>query len=111
LLRVLPYIGEERRRSPRFAPVLAKAHAFWRTIIEAGQRLGCIRTDIPNDLLVRLVEANDAVLDASFIALHAKVTRNAFDEHMRLVLDTMRRVLAVESPTPRVRRRRGRSHG
>jgi AcrR family transcriptional regulator len=99
LFRVLPYVTAARRSSPRFAPVLARAHTLWRTIIEAGQRVGCVRTDIPNDLLVRLVEANDLVLDAQFFASHQKLTRKALESHMRLVFDTIKRLLVIEGPT------------
>jgi AcrR family transcriptional regulator len=41
LLRATLYVTEARRRSPRFAAMLAKAHGVWRTLIEGGQRLGC----------------------------------------------------------------------
>jgi AcrR family transcriptional regulator len=103
LFRVLRYVNETRRRSPRFAPVLEKARAFWRTFIEAGQRVGWVRTDLSTDMLVRLVEANDAVLDSAFIEMHPKVTRAAFEKHMNLVLDTMKRLLVVDGPEPRRR--------
>jgi AcrR family transcriptional regulator len=111
LFRASLYLNETRRRSPRFAPVLAKAHALWRTLIEAGQRLGCVRTDVPNELLVRLVEANDLALDTMFIAAHTRLTRASFERHVRLVIDTFKRLLVVESPSswpPPKRSTRGR---
>jgi AcrR family transcriptional regulator len=92
------FLTETRRLSPRFAPVLAKARAFWTTLIEAGQRVGCVRADVDNDLLVRLVEANDQVLDTAFLATRRKLTRAAFEQHVRLVLDTFKRLLAVDPP-------------
>jgi hypothetical protein len=39
------------------------------------------------------------VLDTIFMITHAKLSRSAFDEHIRLVFDTFRRLLAVESPS------------
>jgi AcrR family transcriptional regulator len=98
LFRVLPYVTAARRNSPRFAPVIARSHTLWRTIIEAGQRVGCVRTDIPNDLLVRIVEANDQVLDMELIASCDKLTRKALEKHMRLVFDTFKRLLVIEGP-------------
>ncbi|HTP51599.1 MAG TPA: TetR/AcrR family transcriptional regulator [Anaeromyxobacteraceae bacterium] len=100
LVKVTLLVDEARRRSPRFAGIVAKGHAFWRVLLEAGQRLGCVRTDIPNDLLLRLVEANDAALDGIFLAVHPEVTRAALESHIRLVFDTFRRLLAV-APGPR----------
>ena len=113
LFRATLYVNETRRRSPRFAATLAKAHALWRTLIERGQRLDCVRTDIPNDHLVRLIEANDLVLDAIFLARSARLTRSAVETHMRLVIDTFKRLLVAEppsswpQPTTTKRRRRG----
>jgi AcrR family transcriptional regulator len=112
LLKATLYVTEARRRSPRFAAILAKAHVLWRTLIEGGQRLGCVRTDIPNDHLIRLVEANDLVLDTIFLQEHAKLSRAAFQKHIRLVLDTFKRLLVVEPPSswsqPVVRKRKRR---
>jgi hypothetical protein len=52
-------------------------------------------------VLVRLLEANDAVLDSIFLATAAKVTPALVHEHVRLVLDTFRRLLAVSAPESR----------
>jgi AcrR family transcriptional regulator len=114
LFRVLPYVNAARRSSPRFAPVVARSHTLWRTIIEAGQRVGCVRTDIPNDLLVRLVEANDLVLDLEFLSSHQKLTRKAMEKHMLLVFDTFKRLLVIEGPafwTASQSKRKPRGHG
>jgi AcrR family transcriptional regulator len=95
LLRAALGLSEERRRSPRFAAVLEKGRAFWRVIIEAGQRLGCVRTDVPIDVLVRLIEVNDHALDVGFRAANPAFTQRAFEEHVRLVFDTFKRLLAA----------------
>jgi AcrR family transcriptional regulator len=105
-------LKEAWRHSPRFAAVLAKGQLLWRTLIEAGQRLGCVRTDIPTEMLVRLVQANDHALDAMFSSASSELTRDAFQRHIALVFDTLKRLLAVEVPAPggrppaRERRRR-----
>ncbi len=87
-----------RRQNPRFAPILAKARTLYVSLIEPGQRLGCVRTDLPLDVLVRLLEANDALLDSTFTSLHPAVTKESLAQHTSLVLDTLRRLLAVEGP-------------
>src|SRR5687768_4334370 len=62
LLRVGLQLDESRRGSPQFAAVLDRGRALWRRMIAAGQRLGCVRTDLPVDVLVRMVEVNDHAL-------------------------------------------------
>ena len=113
LLKVTLHVNEARRRSPRFATVMAKAQTVWRTLVEAGQRLGCVRTDIPNDHLIRLIEANDFVLDTMFLQRGTKLSRAAFQRHVRLVFDTMKRLLVVASPAswPVPRKTRPRRRG
>jgi AcrR family transcriptional regulator len=112
LFRATLHVNEARRRSPRFAAMLAKAQTLWRALVEAGQRLGCVRIDIPNDHLIRLIEANDLVLDTIFLSNRTKLTRVAFEKHIRLVFDTFKRLLVVEPPSawapPKTAKRRRR---
>jgi AcrR family transcriptional regulator len=89
-------LTEAQRRGPRFAPMLAKGQAIYRTIIEQGRRLGCVRGDLPVESLVRLVEATDFVLDSLFQQTHAKLTRKSLDTHVRLVFDTFKRLLVAD---------------
>jgi len=100
-------LSEEQRRTARFAPILAKAQAMTRELIEAGRRLGCIRTDLPVELLVRLFEANDAVLDSIFIARNPTMTPAGLEAHVTLVVDTLKRLLRSEQRPGRPRRPRG----
>jgi len=97
LFQVAVQLTGAQRRSERFAPVLARAQSLYRLLIEPGQRLGCVRTDLPMDVLIRLLEANDAVLDGIFLSLHDRVTAASVRRHTRLVFDTFRRLLAVEA--------------
>ena len=106
LFQVAFQMTEAQRRSPRYAPVLAKGQAVFRSIIAPGQRLGCVREDLPLDDLVRLLEANDIALDGIFLAKHARATRENVTAHTALVFDTFKRLLIV-SPRPS-RKRRGR---
>jgi AcrR family transcriptional regulator len=91
-------LTEAQRRSARFAPILAKCRVLWTTLIDEGQRLGCVRKDLPKDMLVRLIEANDVALDTNFLLTHSELTRATFEQHIHLVYDTLRRLLCVESP-------------
>ena len=103
LVQAAMQLTEAQRRSPRYAPILAKASGLYRAVIEPGRRLGCIRSDLPVDVLVRLLEANDTVLDGLFLATHRRVTRETLDAHARLVFDTFKRLLVAEpavSPPP-----------
>ena len=107
LFQIAVQMTEAQRRSPRFAPVLAKGQAIFRSIIAPGQRLGCIRKDLPLDVLVRLLEANDAVLDGIYLSKHTGVTRESLASHTKLVFDTFKRLL-IAAPGERKRgRRRG----
>lgn len=98
VFRAALQLTEAQRRSPRYAPMLAKGHAVYRRLIEAGQALGCVRSDLPLETLVRLLEANDTVLDGIFLQKRAKVTRQNLAKHVELVFDTFERLLL---PQPR----------
>jgi len=106
LFEVAAQFTPERRADARFAPILAKAGAMYRSLIEPGQRLGCVRRDLPVDELVRLLEANDAVLDRMFLSLHTRITRASLQRHTRLVFDTFKRLLVPGAAAAR-RPRRG----
>lgn len=105
-------LTEARRASPRFAPLLKKVHRFYGTFVEKGQHLGCVRKDVPLEVLVRLLEVIDAVLDASFLSSGNKISETRIDAHMRLVFDLFRRLLE-ERPRSVTRRpvRKGARHG
>jgi len=98
IFRVAAQFTASRRSSARFAPILAKAQRLYRRLIEPGQRLGRVRTDLPVDVLIRLLEANDAALDGIFLSMHAEATPETMERHMRLVFDTFRRLLVAEPP-------------
>jgi len=109
LVKAAAQLTEERRRNPRFAPLLARMHGLYRALVEAGQRLGRIRRDLPVDVLVRLLEANDAVLDAVLLSRGGALTSARLEEHMGVVLDTFRRLLEVREARPRPPTRRARA--
>jgi len=99
LRRAARTLDAARFESPAFARVLGKTRAFWLAIIKAGQRLGCVRTDLPDALLVGLVEASDHALDAA-LSTRKRVTRRAFATHVDLAFDTFKRLLAAKQEAP-----------
>jgi hypothetical protein len=111
LFQLVLQVTDAQRRSPRFAPILTKAQTFYRTLIEPGQRLGCVRRDLSVEVLVRLLEANDSALDGIFLSNQKRVTRASLDAHVKLVFDTFKRILVATAssrkrPAKRRRRRR-----
>jgi AcrR family transcriptional regulator len=112
LFKVAIQLTDAQRKSPRFAPMLKKAQTIYRMLIEPGRRLGCVRTDLSTDVLVRLLEANDAVLDSIFFSAHPNVSRASVTKHVKIVFDTFKRLLVANAfsdaraPT-RIRSRRG----
>jgi AcrR family transcriptional regulator len=106
LFQVVIHVSEAMRRSPRFEAIMARGRELYRPVIEAGRRLGCIRTDLTTDQLVRLFEANDQALDSMLLMRHPKLTRRALEGHIALVFDTFRRLLEAERPSPPQRPRR-----
>lgn len=112
LFQLVLQLDEEQRRSPRISQLLEKASFIYRAIIEPGRKLGCIRTDLSIDALVRLVQANDAALDALYLSRHSRMDRANVDAHARLVFDTFRRLLAIgTNDGVRATRPRGRRSG
>jgi AcrR family transcriptional regulator len=105
-------LTESQRQSPRFAQMLEKSATVYRALIAPGRRLGCIRSDISVDALVRLLQASDAVLDAIFVSTHKKVTRASMAAHARLVFDTFKRLLVAEPfAAPKAAKPRGKRRG
>jgi AcrR family transcriptional regulator len=89
-------LSEEQRRSPRLAAVLNQVTLVYREIIASGQRLGCVRTDLSPDVLVRLIEVNDAALDSMLFAAHTPMSPGRLGSHARLVFDTIHRLLVAD---------------
>ncbi|HTQ07870.1 MAG TPA: TetR/AcrR family transcriptional regulator [Polyangiaceae bacterium] len=101
-------ITDAQRKSPRFAAMLAKSKSLYESLIVPGQRLGCIRRDLPLETLVRLLEANDLVLDGLLAERSGRLTQKDLDAHVALVFDTFKRLLLA---APRRRTERRRAHG
>lgn len=83
-----------RRRSPKFSSILSKGEGILRAVIEAGQRLGQVRTDLPADVLVRLIAAADHALDEGFFA-SGELSAVSLRAHALLLVDTYRRLISI----------------
>ena len=96
LIQAAAQLTEAQRRSPRYAAVFAKGQRLYRELISAGQAVGCVRSDLPMNVLLRLVEANDTVLDSIFMETHTTIKPAHLDGHVRLVFDTFKRLLIAD---------------
>ena len=83
----------EHRENPRFAALLASLEGFHRTFIEAGQRLGCIRTDLRIEQLMALVGAIDTALDQPAFGGAVPIDAAGVARHAALAVDTFKRLL------------------
>ena len=97
LMRAMLQLGETERAHPRFQQLTSRGLVLWENLIRTGQRLRCVRTDLPLALLVALVAANDRALDLAFAAEHPRPSAKDYDAYVARVLDTLRRLLA---PSP-----------
>lgn len=68
--------------------------------IERGQRVGAVRTDLEQELLVQLVIALDSVLDRWWLEHHDHLPTELAAPATRLWLDLMRRLLEPRNTDP-----------
>ncbi len=78
--------------TPRLAHLVEKSRVQYRRVIEIGQRLGCVRTDLGADILIAVAEAADRALDERFLIL-GDLSREKMLAHSKVVVDTFRRLL------------------
>ncbi|PTL76254.1 TetR/AcrR family transcriptional regulator [Vitiosangium sp. GDMCC 1.1324] len=94
LLGAFRQLSLQLRASPRLAPMLLRRQEEqFRSAIQLGRKLGCVRTDLPVDLLVSLVMASDSVLDQSLVTSRKTLSEAILRKHARLVFDTYQRLL------------------
>ncbi|WP_394831388.1 TetR/AcrR family transcriptional regulator [Pendulispora rubella] len=93
LLQISAHIGDTQRRNPRLLALQQRARAYYRSIIDGGQALGCVRSDLSADDLVTLLEASDQAFDTIIASRRTNVTQDDLTAHVKLVFDTYRRLL------------------
>jgi AcrR family transcriptional regulator len=101
LLRLFQGMDSARRRSPRFAPLLARIGELFGAAIERGRQLGRVRVDLPTATLIRLLLEVDAVLDDELFVDPREPTPQELERHTDLVLDMYRRIIESRPPVPR----------
>lgn len=98
LVRSLPRASATATASAALARMNAFGQGFMEQILRTGQAVGAVRTDVPFDLLLRLMLAVDEVADG-WLAQQALVMDEAgLQAHGALVVDLMRRLLQPASP-------------
>jgi AcrR family transcriptional regulator len=83
-----------RHRKPAFENAIALVRARFRTLVEAGQALGCVRGDLDTDLLVELLDALDAVIDARLFSEPDPGAKTVAKRYAALSIDLGRRLVA-----------------
>ena len=86
-----------RRPSPRMSPIVARALAWQRALLDLGRSLGTVRTDIDVEWLLAITEAADQAVDERLLR-REKLTPEDLREHARIVFDTFRRLVEPASP-------------
>lgn len=78
---------------PFFDPLRAEMRELYFPILRAGQKLGCVRDDLPLPVLANVWEAADAALDLTLLADGGKMTPARIEAHAALAFDVFRRLL------------------
>jgi AcrR family transcriptional regulator len=94
----------EHRIHPRFGALIAQAETLYRPLLEAGQKLGCIRGDLTMDEILALLRAVDVVIDERMLRARGPVTRDKIHAQVDFALDTFKRLLLPAPPIPRAKR-------
>ncbi len=100
-----------RLNKPVFAPLLELARQTFLDVIRRGRKLGVVRDDVSESLLVEMLESADEVLDRTLYAGARFPTGAALERHLALVLDTFRRILEPRQAPARREQRPARSKG
>lgn len=94
LIGAFRQLSQQVRASPRLAPMLLRRQEEqFRSAIQMGRKLGCVRTDLPVELLVSLLMASDSVLDEALVNSRKTLSEAVLRKHARLVFDTYQRLL------------------
>jgi AcrR family transcriptional regulator len=83
-----------RNPKPAFTPLIELTRETFRQIVRRGRKFGLVRDDLPEALLIELLESADEVLDRSLYAGKRVPTGPALERHVVLIRDTFRRLLA-----------------
>jgi AcrR family transcriptional regulator len=88
---------EEVAGQPSMAGLIDKVEHSLQTVLQRGQELGVVRTDLPHELLAHLFIAVDDTLDHWLLANWNEREQEELQQVVRRVLDGMARFLAPPS--------------
>jgi AcrR family transcriptional regulator len=83
--------------APHFKAAAGALMAPWSDVIRTGQKLGCVRKDLPPELLIRIAISADSALDEVYFDEGGPLTGPKMRAHALLVFDIWRRLLEVRS--------------
>lgn len=81
-----------RRPTPRLSGALEQVRGLYRPILTRGVALGVVRDDLDVELMVRLVEAVDVVLDDDYLRA-ATFEVGELHRHSERMMDIVRRIV------------------
>lgn len=85
-----------KHRKPAFENALGMVRAQFRVLVQVGQKLGCVRDDVDEELLVELLEAIDTVVDARLFAEKAPFSPATAKRYAALSIDLGKRLTRKE---------------
>jgi AcrR family transcriptional regulator len=98
LIRSLPRASSATLRSAAMEQMGAFGRAYMEQLLRTGQSVGAVRTDIPFELLLRLLRAVDEVADTWLAEQETPLDDAALGAHATLFMDLIRRMTAPASP-------------
>ena len=90
-----------RNAKPAFAPVIEMMQHTFTDIVRRGRKLNAVRTDVPEALLVELMEAVDEVMDRALFDQDTLPTKRALTAHVARSIDMFRRLLLPAATSTR----------
>lgn len=90
-----------RNAKPAFAPVIELMQHTFTDIVRRGRKLNAVRSDVPEALLVELMEAVDEVMDRALFDGDTLPTKRALTAHVARSVDMFRRLLLPAATSTR----------
>ncbi|MCA9300310.1 MAG: TetR/AcrR family transcriptional regulator [Phycisphaerales bacterium] len=87
------------REHPGVVEFLDEIQQYMRQILEEGQRVGAVRTDLPLALLIRVLFVVDEAMDTFFYEAIERGDPVDFASLVPMYVDMQRRIVAPEYPT------------
>lgn len=89
---------------PMFDPARAEGRELYLPVLRAGQKLGCVRDDVPLETLAAIWEAADSAFDQSLVQRSGALTTRRIAAHAELAFDMFRRIFEARPQRPMRRR-------